>query len=1201
MKKLISLLVLPLMALGQTPQENYIKATTYKIPAVNPALVGPADKFDNVTYYDGLGRPIQNVAARQSSTGQDIRTHIEYDILGRQPRVYLPVASGSTMEYIGSSTLRNLTESHYQQVYGADNPYIETLFDGSSLNKIMKQAAPGTSWKMGNGKEIKMAYQTNTAADGVNLYKATAVWNPNLGIYDIIFSESSYAEGQLYKIVTMDENWTITNNSSVEEFKDKEGRTILKRSYVGGKHQDTYYVYDQYGNLTYVFPPMVTNELAELDYLCYQYKYDHKNRLVEKKLPGKQWEYIVYDKLDRVVATGPASSPFDGLSTGWIITKYDELNRIAYTGWMPNTASRNTLQAQYNAVMNNFSEKRLANGPVDNIIIGYSALSYPATGIKLLSANYYDSYDYPGAPSAFDPVEGQVVYYNLIRKPKGMVTGTWNRFLEPSAQAAYELSYNLYDDKGRTIRTNTINHLGGYTMIDSKLDFSGKVLYSVTRHARTAQSDGLFIKDSYTYTDQDRLLTHTHQIGETGLPQLMAKNEYDEFGQLIVKRVGGTDLTANAPLQKVDYTYNIRGWLKEINSIGNLNLPGAPVDLFAFKINYDAVENTIGGAVKPLYDGNISETFWKTDNSIVRSYGYQYDNLNRLTNSFYQKNGLHNSTYDEFLSYDRNGNIKSIYRSGQYDGDFVVVDMDMLEYSYHPQKKNQLMKVWDASGNPEGFKDDTQNGLSDLADDYSYNANGNLTSDQNKGITEITYNHLNLPIKIIFGSESNKIEYFYTAAGIKKRKVVTSPIIGVGGEIDYLDNFHYRDHRLNFFSTAEGYVRATAIGNVAVYNYIFNYTDHLGNVRVSYTANLQNPGLLDVLEENHYYPFGLKHSYNTDLGRQSQGNRNSETRNPEEPIEFIPLLAYNYKYNGKEFQDELGLNVYDYGARNYDPAIGRWNVMDSKSELYFGRSPYIYALNTPMQAMDPDGNLVIFINGMHFGSGGSPSYWRQSFTEEKHYPTAYGYLRTLETTVVAFDQRVMNHLSDQKAMYVDGSMGGFVNTSTGGFSKYSGLGNILGQSNISNQQRTNAGYDRGMKDAKDIIASLERDSEGNITESIKIISHSMGGAYAKGYVKAILKYAKDNNIEGLIIAFEADFAPFQSRKQDAVKAKNMGKTYQFSHRWDIVAFDVPMPGAENQDTSNDKTQGHGILEFINQIKKLPTGTYDVNGEKITIR
>ena len=138
---------------------------------------------------------------------------------------------------------------------------------------------------------------------------------------------------------------------------------------------------------------------------------------------------------------------------------------------------------------------------------------------------------------------------------------------------------------------------------------------------------------------------------------------------------------------------------------------------------------------------------------------------------------------------------------------------------------------------------------------------------------------------------------------------------------------------------------------------MYNYTDHLGNIRLSYTYD-ENTGLIKIMEENHYYPFGLKHdSYNTNRLGYSAYTDEDEIINfvLDEQPKFIGDGSYQYKYNGKELQDELGLNWYDYQARNYDPALGRWMNFDPLAEMSRRYSPYAYCLDNPIFFIDPDG------------------------------------------------------------------------------------------------------------------------------------------------------------------------------------------------------------------------------------------------------
>lgn len=173
---------------------------------------------------------------------------------------------------------------------------------------------------------------------------------------------------------------------------------------------------------------------------------------------------------------------------------------------------------------------------------------------------------------------------------------------------------------------------------------------------------------------------------------------------------------------------------------------------------------------------------------------------------------------------------------------------------------------------------------------------------------------------------------------------------------------------LSVFKTAEGYVANTPIerrGEIIGYakSYVFCATDHLGNIRTRYSESSGNPSLIG---EDNYYPFGLKHEkYNVDVYRHVpiQGTDGYYTGGTGlEPIPYFlsPLdreraYAYKYKYNGKEWQDELGLNFYDYGARNYDPALGRWMNIDPLAEKSRRWSPYSYCYNNPIVFVDPDG------------------------------------------------------------------------------------------------------------------------------------------------------------------------------------------------------------------------------------------------------
>ena len=197
-----------------------------------------------------------------------------------------------------------------------------------------------------------------------------------------------------------------------------------------------------------------------------------------------------------------------------------------------------------------------------------------------------------------------------------------------------------------------------------------------------------------------------------------------------------------------------------------------------------------------------------------------------------------------------------------------------------------------------------------------YDENGNMTKDLNKKILNIQYNCLNLPSRIEF-ENGHVISYLYDADGIKLR---TTHIIGSDTTVtDYCGNVIYENGIPVKLLTEAGYV------TLADSKYHYFVQDHLGNNRVV----VDQSG--NVEEVNHYYPFG--------------GLLSSSVSNAVQP----------YKYNGKELDRKNGLDWYDYGARMYDAALGRWHAVDPMSEKYYGVSPYLYCANNPILLVDPNG------------------------------------------------------------------------------------------------------------------------------------------------------------------------------------------------------------------------------------------------------
>ena len=926
--------------------ENYVFTRVYQKEMISgDNIQKTTDIIESITYFDGLGRPIQQSQIKASPNEKDIATHIEYDGFGRQAKQYLPFEFDKPHGSYRDVDINSHINSYYLKTYRADfpdvtataevNAYSENLYEPSPLNRVVERGAPGASWKANpnsdNDHTIKLNWNTNGNNEVVYFEVA---FEGNDTEKPVLQQNGFHAANELFVTVTKDENWAPGSGSlhTNREYRDEFGRVILKRPYAStnfpAEAHDTYYVYDDFGNLTYVIPPKVnvTDGVSgsELSELCYQYRYDSRNRLIEKKIPGKGWEYIVYNKLDQPILTQDANlrKANSGASYDyWLYTKYDAFGRIVYTGKIINNSTRKVLQSRaHAATYKTYETKSTTPFTIEGVQIRYTKEAYPTSMQNIYTINYYDTYEFD-VSGLHNP--GMVYGKAVSNYTQSLPTGTKVRVLDTND---WITTVTYYDDKGRPIYVATKNeYLNTLDIVENDLDFTGRVLETKSTHTKGSNAPIITI-DKFTYDHVGRLLTQTQKINNQET-ELIVANNYDELGQLVAKDVGGTSTTLSTHgalsgvegLQTVNYTYNIRGWLKRINDVNTLGN-----DLFSFAIDYDKGTN-------PLYNGNISKTIWKTANdNVTRSYDYTYDALSRITSGI-SNDGRYNLSK---VTYDKMGNILTLDRKGHLNEMATSFgDMDKLRYTY--DQGNKLLKVTDISNKIYGFKDGVNTNT-----DFEYDANGNMIADQNKGITGITYNHLDLPETITVNSTTHtgNIAYIYDATGMKLKKIVTE-----GSSItntDYAGNYIYKNGTLEFFNHPEGYVEPTMANGsstITSFEYIYQYKDHLGNIRLSYT-DTDNDGTIskdtEIIEEKNYYPFGLEHKgYNY----------------------LINGTNHPYGYQSQEEQEELGLNWIQFKWRNHDPALGKFFNIDPLAESYNYQSPYNFAENKVIWARELEG------------------------------------------------------------------------------------------------------------------------------------------------------------------------------------------------------------------------------------------------------
>jgi len=909
-----------------TATQNYVLSTIPRVPGYNPSSAGYSvcDALQTIQYFDGLGRPLQTIQIKGSPSYHDVVQPFSYDAFGREDKKYLPYAAGTTAD--GSYKGNALTDifgfynptgsgtSGQQQTTGIGagvvinpNPYAQTNFEPSPLNRPVEQGAPGAAWQLGQHTTgVVYAINDNNAinvATGtgypVRLYNVTIDGN---GVRSLVDANTNYSANQLTVTITHDENYSGSGkNGTVEEYKDKEGHVVLKRTFNHNpvttttppdETLSTYYVYDDMGQLAFVLPPGANPDgglsssanQTTLNNLCYQYNYDERNRLTQKKLPGKDWEYIVYNSLDQPVLSQDGNQR---TNNQWAVTKYDGLGRVIMTGlWNAGSViAQSTLQSSIYAAAQwdtrNYSDNTT----------GYSITSYPNTLSNILTVNYYDDYtNIPGMPTAYD----QHSSYSSMTTGLPTASSTAILLADGTVSSSRLLNVHYYDDLGRNVKTFSQHYLGGiisnnnYDEVTNTYNFDNSVATTQRQHHTNAASGAVTLTtlNTYTYDHMGRKVQTDEQING-GTKVTISKLEYNEVGQLYKKHLHSTG--GSAPLQNITYAYNERGWLSQINDPA---VAPTASTLFSMKLGYN---NPSSSGSTAQYNGNIAEQIYNKGTAGSQNVTYSYDNLNRITAGNSSESFSENS-----INYDLMGNFKSMQR-------YAAPNAGLLTYAYY-SGTNQLSGVTSNTGV--------------VTRSYgTYDANGNAPSDGSGH--GITYNLLNLPISV----SGLSLSYIYDATGKKLRKVSST------NTTDYIDGIQYTGTNLDFIQTEEGRV----INPVSSPNYEYTLKDQLGNNRITFDQVNGKVG------EDDYYPFGLN------VHRQvNAGNK--------------------YLYNNKELQDELG--QYDYGARFYDPVIGRMTTIDPHAEKYPGLSPFVYVGGNPMSFIDPTGKDLIRIP-VPDGNGGT--------------------------------------------------------------------------------------------------------------------------------------------------------------------------------------------------------------------------------------
>ena len=814
----------------------------------------------SVQYYDGLGRPIQTVLPLHTPEGNDLVSAIGYDAFGRESKRYLPVPVGGNNggNYVDVTPLNTARQNFYDTE--AIRAFAEIKYEPSPLNRVMTNVMPGVNWL---NNTVRHNYDGNP--DPVPSWHCNGTGN---------FTPLTYPAYSLFMQKTTDPDERV-----VREYKDKLGNVVMTEAYDGNDWLQTRFVYDDFGLRRAVLMPEAVD--ADDQDHCYYYNYDSHRRVFEVKEPGGDWVYNVYDKRDRLVYTQDGNNQNNNQ---WKRISYDDFNRE--TG------------AELCSDIQTYSRQDLQDEVDINAVVNF-------TEILPLYTTYYDNYDALGMIDngndlQFEP--NDVSGSNHAANNKGRITAKSTAILPslpptPSRGGGELTTVFYYDDYGRVIQTVATNHIGGIDRISTEYDFRGNVLQTLQESDWMDESQdpgSITLHQTIDYDAVKRPTTVNLKINDQD-PQPISQLTYDELDRVSVKSLhNGSESTT--------YTYNIQNWIKQITG-----------SLFSQKLYYEEVPQGSSN-IAPQWGGNISAMSWDTPAKGLHYYGFTYDGVSRLLGTRYGVNGVWGDSYTEHLTYDKNGNIKTLQR---YGANSTLIDN--MSYTY---SGNQITEIFNDVVITQGFPAGST--------PYTHDANGNVVWEGN---TQITYNLLNLPQTVRLVADRTIVNT-YTADGRKLAAVAEDGTqkIDEGTKI-YNGNLVFDiNGELEYILFPEGRI----LHDNGNFTYEYHLRDHLGSTRVVFEPTT---GGNEVKQINAYYPFGAPIAALSWSNQLSNPNR--------------------YKHTGMETIEDFGLGYVDNGARwRGSPFAPGFRTRDPLAAKYPHLSPYIYCANNPLKFIDPNGREI---------------------------------------------------------------------------------------------------------------------------------------------------------------------------------------------------------------------------------------------------